>query len=319
MRLATNVLVGSMILFSAATAAAQNSGKAEALFKQGRALMDEGKLAEACARFAASYAEEPVVSTLLNLGNCREKNGQYASAYDAFVAAERMTRGKPDQATFNNTAATRAAGLEARLSYLNINVPDDSRVDGLQITRNGEPVDAGSWNLDIPVDGGEYKIEGKAPAYEAWSTTVTIAPEKDKKSVNVPRFRELPAGAQPGGAAPADGGERPSSFTGKRKAAVGLWIAGAAGLGAGAYLEYSARSTYEDSEREPDDTRQKELYDSANQKRLFGTIAAGVGAAAIGAGVYLWVTGKPSLETAGVSWAPQLGPDLAGFAASGTF
>ena len=321
---ATTLILGSIITLWAGTAAAQsNAAAAETLFKQGKQLMDKGQFAEACTAFEGSYAKDPVVSTLLNLANCREKNGQFASAYGAFVQAERDTRRNPDQANLNATARTRASALEPRLSYLIINVPDESRVDGLTITRNGDKVDTSEWNQQVPVDGGEYKVEGKAPAYEAWSTTVKVAPEKDKQSVNVPRFRALPAsvttpGEPAGGAVAAD---RPSSFTGKRKAAVGLWAAGAIGLSVGVVMELGARGAYNDAKAETmSNDRRQDLVDEANDKRTLATIAAGAGGALVAGGVVLWILGKPaSMERAGVAIVPRVTPGHAGLSVSGHF
>jgi len=45
---------------------------AEKLFRDGRALLQENKLAEACAAFERSDAIEPRIGTVLNLADCRE-------------------------------------------------------------------------------------------------------------------------------------------------------------------------------------------------------------------------------------------------------
>ena len=57
----------------------QASPQAEALFRDGKQLMKEGKLAEACAAFEGSERAEHNVATVLSLADCREKNHQYAS------------------------------------------------------------------------------------------------------------------------------------------------------------------------------------------------------------------------------------------------
>src|SRR5688500_10146298 len=182
------------LLFAAQTAHAQSGGaQAEQLFRDGKRLMGEKKYAEACESFEASQKLDPLPATLLNLADCREKNGQFASAWGLFLEAERQTRGDSSLKALSKTAKDRAAKLEPRVSYLIINVPDESRIDGMTITRNGEPVDQLTWNRALPVDGGEYVIEGKAPGHEPWSTRVTIDAEKDKGSVDVPRFKALPA------------------------------------------------------------------------------------------------------------------------------
>src|SRR5262245_58083088 len=66
--------------------------QAQSLFDEGRKLMKAGKIAQACAAFEASEKLDPVVTTLLNLADCREQNHQLATAWGAFVEAQRMAR-----------------------------------------------------------------------------------------------------------------------------------------------------------------------------------------------------------------------------------
>src|ERR1051326_9067839 len=110
------------------TAWGQASPQAEALFRDGKRLMKDGKLAEACAAFEGSEHAEHNVATVLSLADCREKNHQYASAWALFLQADSQTRSDPTKATLNVTAKNRARALEPKLSYLTINVPDESRI-----------------------------------------------------------------------------------------------------------------------------------------------------------------------------------------------
>jgi hypothetical protein len=305
-------------------AAPAHAQVAEQLFREGKRLMSEGKTGEACTAFDGSYRKDPAVTTLLNLADCREKNGELASAWGHFIEAERMTRGKSDQATFNLTAKDRSVKLEGRLSYLIINVPDEARVDGLTITRNGQPVDQAEWNRDIPVDGGTWKVEGKAPAYEAWSTTVTVGKEKDKQSVNVPKFRELPQQAvdSGGGAGPAGPVDRPSSFTGKRKAALGVGAVGVLGLAAGTFLYTQASGTYDDAKKATTNADRTRLTEDANGQYLQAQIGWGVGAAALGAAAVLWFTGAPASSRSGesgVAITPRVDATGGGLVVTGRF
>lgn len=334
-RLSSFVLVG--VLATATSAHAQSrAAEAEQLFRDGKRLMGEKKYGEACAAFDASYKLDPLSTTLLNLADCREKNAQYASAWGAFLEAERMTRANAKDAPLNNTAKDRAAKLEPRLSFLIINVPDESRVEGLLISRNGVSVERASWNRAIPVDGGEYVIEGKAPGHEPWSTRVTLKAEQDKQSVDVPKFKALPIEVKeepaPGGGVVGGGGTDGGMIEGggggggglggKRIAAIGLGVVGVAGLVTGGVFELQARGTYDDAKAEPDDDRQDELWNDANGQRTIGMVSAIVGVACVGTAAFLWFTGGSSEESpdpTALRWSPSIGGDSVGVTFSGGF
>ena len=150
--------------------AARADAAAEALFGEGRQLIAAGKIPEACDRFQRSQALEPKVGTLLNLGDCRERQGQLANAWAAFMDASSLAiRQNDDRAT---EAKRRAALIEPRLAHLTITV---TGVPELAISRNGESVAAAAWNTSIPVDPGTQLIEARAPGYKSWSTRVELA------------------------------------------------------------------------------------------------------------------------------------------------
>src|SRR5437870_1665929 len=109
--------LASVLVVGSSAAEAQPAGaQAEVLFREGRELMQKGKIAEACADFEQSQKLEPAPTTLLNLAGCREKNGQLATAWGLFLEAERTTRSASDGTTkqLHDVAKTKAAKLEPR-------------------------------------------------------------------------------------------------------------------------------------------------------------------------------------------------------------
>ena len=60
---------------------ATTTGTATALFDEAVALMDRGKLAEACPKFARSNELSPNGGTLFALAECYERSGKVASAW----------------------------------------------------------------------------------------------------------------------------------------------------------------------------------------------------------------------------------------------
>src|SRR5262245_8870421 len=66
---------------------AMNKATAEALFADGRRLVGAGDYAAACPKFAASQKLDPGVGTALNLADCYERMGRWASAWAEFRSA----------------------------------------------------------------------------------------------------------------------------------------------------------------------------------------------------------------------------------------
>ncbi|MCE9571979.1 MAG: hypothetical protein K8W52_02365 [Deltaproteobacteria bacterium] len=325
----------AVIAFASPRAHAQAHPAAEQLFRDGKELMKSGKLAEACAAFEASEKTEHNVATVMNAADCREKNQQYAAAWALFLQADSNTRGDASKAALNATAKKRVAALEPRLSFLTISVPDESRVEGLEVTRDGALVDPVEWNRAIPVDGGSHVVAGKAPGHEPWSTTVEVAAEKDKQSVEVPKFKELPKIInhevdQGSGLATAPALPRPPSpITPRRKIALGVVGGGVLAAGVGIGFGLSARSLRSDAVATcppsacttADQDRANALNDRGRKRALIANIAFGVGGAAVIAGAVLWFTGGPvehAPDTTALRVVPTFGSEP-GLAVLGSF
>lgn len=331
---------GLLAVLTSSNAHAQ-SAEAESLFSDGNKLMKEGKLGLACEAFDASNRIEPRAGTLIRIGECRELNHELASAWSAYKDA--LNRVKDPRK--KKVAAVKVAELEPKLSYLTVSVADDSRVEGLTITRNGQPLDPGLWNRGVPVNGGEYVIGGQAPGHEEWKTTVTVPVESGKVSVEVPKFKEIaklitpqptpttpppPLQASIATTRVTDPNEAPASssmWTTKRKIAVGVAGGSAAGLIAGIVLGTQAKSKRDEAHQHcsstqapcPDAALANKLIDEAQSRALGANIAFGAAAVmAIGAGV-LWFTGAAETPSHRVAVAPSLAPGEAGVVVFGRF
>jgi len=265
----------------AATPVAAQPSDAETLFNQGKVLMNAGKFAEACKAFASSQKLAPAITTMVNLANCREKTDEIASSWELFNEVERQTRDKTDAGSvqLHKLAIDRAAKLGPRVSRLTINVATPAT--GIEILRDNEPVAPATWNTSLPVDGGTYKITARAFDHHPWSTAVTIKPEGDAQTVDVPKLVPILH-------------TRTIVKPRSRTAPIAL-TASALVLGAGAIgFELWGRSIYDDAKREPDDTRQSSLWHSANTRRY---AAEGLGVAAIGcAGIAIFLFSRPGTK-----------------------
>jgi len=317
------------------------SAEAESLFTEADSLMKQGKVAEACDAFAASNKIEARAGTLIRLGECREKNHQVASAWSAFKDA--LTRVKDPKK--KKIATEKVAELEKKLSFLTITVPDGSRLDGLEVARNGQAVDAVLWNRAVAVDGGDYTIAVRAPKHADWQKTISVPEAGGKISVDIPKLDEPKKGTPPPpppvvsqkqpeppphAESPPEEHDtvapQPSMWTGKRKAAVGLGAVAVVGVVAGALLGSSAKGKQNNAYSlcpDPmtpctDAVQANQLISDGKSLALDANIAFGVaGVAAIAAGV-LWFTGAPE-HAHGLAIVPHAASDRAGLAVVGRF
>ncbi|HEY0476609.1 MAG TPA: hypothetical protein VGD37_03745 [Kofleriaceae bacterium] len=148
------------------------SPESDKLFREGRELLKAGRVAEACDAFAGSQKLDAKVGTLLNLADCREKQGQTATAWSLFLEARQLAAAQHDARAAE--ADRRASVIQAKLSYLTITVARARQVEGLVVKRNGLPVDRAQWNTPIALDPGDHVIEASAPGWKPWSTTRTL-------------------------------------------------------------------------------------------------------------------------------------------------
>jgi len=321
----------------AAPARAQ-SAEAETLFREGKRLMKKGQIAQACDKLDASDRLEPTDGTELNLADCREKNGQLATAWAMFVKAAAAAR-HAGNAGREAEARKRAAALEPRLVYLTIEVPEDSKLDGLVVKRNDAAIDRELWDQRVPVDPDEYQISAEAPGRDPWSTSVVVKTRSKKVEVPVldklPEPRRAPAGeraqtptddpTRAGDAGPAGpaGSPAPGRLTGTRKLALGLAAVGvvAAGVGVGFGLHASSLENQADATC-PDaactDPNAVAVNRSARRAALYANLGFAVGGAAVITAAVLWFTGAPKARET-VSVLPTLDPGQVGISFVGGF
>jgi hypothetical protein len=173
----------------AADARADNKALAETLFLEGKQLMEEQRYEEACKRFQASHQAEKSVGAILNLALCHQQLGKLASAWseykDAAALAERMNQ--PER---KEGALDYAAEIEPKLSRLTVRVLRP--VEGLVVTRGGEPLPSGSYGVAVPVDPGSYLIEATAPGHAPYKAEVVVGDQADRKEIAIPALDPAP-------------------------------------------------------------------------------------------------------------------------------
>jgi hypothetical protein len=306
---------------------------AQSLFDEGRRLLQEGQLAEACSKLERSEALDPSGGTMLNLALCHEKQGRTASAWteyhDAVAMARRDRRDEREEFAQKHILA-----LEPTLSRLTVKITLEGLPEGFEILKNGAPISRVGWNTAAPVDPGSQEIVARAPGYEAWTTTIVVGDKADAKTIEVPTLRKAatppappppPVGPQapvptevPTAPPPPPAGsgvQRPLGFT-----LVGLGAAAAViGVGFGVHA-LSKESTAHDlcksdttcgSSAGLDATRDAVTSAKATDGLLIG------GLALAGVGLVVALTAKTTNgEKAPVALALTLAPRRTGFVLS---
>jgi len=310
----------ALMLAIASFARADERARADREFERGKKLLVEGKTAEACEAFDESQRLDPTLPTLLNQADCRERNGQLATAWRQFREAARQARTLDDAASVKLGAAAsgRAAKLEPRLSTLRIAVAPDHRVEGLEVRLESDIVDPRTWNDAQPIDGGRYQVRATAPGRQPWTTTIDVAISEDAERVEIPVLAAVPA-QQPRQPTPQPV-HVARTWSVRREIALGVGAAAVVDLGVSFALGSSASSFTDEAVRlcpAPDvacrdaDGANRNLARArtrAHEANIGFAIASG---AAITATV-LWLLGKPddlvvepaiSREAAGISFA----------------
>jgi hypothetical protein len=300
---------------------AQSAG-AEALFREGRRLIKEGKLDQGCAKLAASEKLESSVGTLLNLGDCREKMGQYASAWAAFRKAEATAKRATGDEKRELEARRRADKLESSLSNLVIQVGKST--PGLVIKRDQETLDAAELNTPVPLDPGPHVIVAEAPGFKPFRTEVSIG-KGGRRYVVIPTLERVPEPVasvpppavppptavvetpQPASTlivepTPAPAVVTRGTWSPMRQIAVGIGVLGLGAIGGGFY--YGQQANDKESEANalcPEitcaDTNALRLNDDAQQDAQRANIFFLAGGAAVATATVLWLVGRPDQET----------------------
>src|SRR5665213_3883020 len=142
------------VTLSAPVAQAQAGDKAaaDALFVQGRDLLDRGSLAEACPKLEESLRLDRAIGTMLFLAECYQRSGKTASAWAQFREAQdqAVKEGDPRQ----KVAQEHADRLAPILSTIVIHVAKPT--PSMTVDRDGEEVGAPAWGTETPVDPGQH-------------------------------------------------------------------------------------------------------------------------------------------------------------------
>ncbi len=149
----------------------EDLARADALFKEGRAMLAAGKLPQACEKLDESYKLAPGLGTLINLGACHERSGKIARAYGVYKRAARIAH-EAGRADREKEASERVTALEPKVAKVRFPVHEPEGdvllfCDGVQI----EPYEPGLG----AVEPGKHVCRADAGAKTKWTGPIIVA------------------------------------------------------------------------------------------------------------------------------------------------
>lgn len=319
------------LLTAAAPALAQprDPAAADALFREGRALLKQKKFDAACPKLAESFRLDPAPGTLFNLAQCEEGRGHIASAHERWqhLVDTLTTSGKLADDRLP-VARERVAALAPRVPKLTIRIKK-SAPSGTVVLRDGIELRGAGLDAPLPVDPGEHVIIARAAYRKDAETKVTLAPG-DARTVEVEPggedgTRPAPAAgaeAPPAASAPAASASPPPSSTtlaasgGRRSTGyvfAGVGVLGLVGAGVTGLMLSSTQATVSDHCNKQTRICDQQGVDATNSgKTLLKVNAAlwAVGLVGAGVGTYLILSQDSSGEPR-TSLGVHAGPGVA--------
>jgi hypothetical protein len=322
-RLLRTSLAAAVLAAVVATGGEARADKAaaEALFQEGRRLMEAKDYAAACPKLAESHRLDPGIGVLLYLGDCYAANGQTASAWAAFREAEPAARaaGQADRARI---AADKIAALEPKLSRILLVPPAGVDPTSFEVRLDRDVFGAATLGVGVPIDPGSHQVEVSAPGKVPWSSTIEVRAAAPETRIELPVLQTAAGAAAPvAGATSTPPDAEESGWNGQKTAAV---VVGGVGVGAvvvGSVFGAMAFSTWasaEDNclEGEPRRCTAQGVddADSASTQGTVSTVAYAVGGAAIVGAAVLWLTAPDGSDaTTGRRASGRHGRVLGGF------
>jgi serine/threonine-protein kinase len=307
-----SLLVSTAIVGTSGAAFADPSpsekAASDALFKEGKKLVEQGRFNEACPKFEESERLDPTPGTLLNLGDCYKASNppRQASALGAYRQAEVMARQRGDKAR-QDAAAQRAQAAEPLVSKVTISVPAAARLPGLEVTWDGRVIGEGMFGTAFPADAGDHVLSASAPGYQSWTRKGTVAANASSTALDVPILLVAiePKPAAPGGA-PRTTAEEVPYWGAQRVAGVVLGVAGLGGVVLGSVFGLQAAKKSSDAAPHclPNNPRLCDaegvsLGEGAFAPATISTIAFIASGVAVTGGVLLFATAPSSTKATG--------------------
>jgi hypothetical protein len=301
----TKMVLGWLLPLALAARAAhaqptRDPAGAEQLFNSAKELLKAGDWKGACAKFEASLALDPSISTELKIAKCHEHEGKLARAWSDYQEAIKHNRELSDRPEkrrleLEEFAKAQLADLEPRVPKVRVVVPEPP--PGLRIKRGAVELPLAALGDALPADAGTLHITAEAPGFATVERDVVVV---EGKTVDVEITLSREAAAVPAPAAPPEAplttqASPPPALPGNRQRTAGIALMAVGGVSlatAGALgivtLVKVAQSRGPCNPQNKCDEFGFDLRNQANTTQSAGFVFAGVGAASAAIGAVLF-------------------------------
>lgn len=301
-----------------------------------RAIAEQGMDAYEAKDFSRSEdlfrrAEELVHATphLLYLARSLERQGRLVEAREVFVSIEREQLAPSSPAAFSDAQAVAIKELEAlnaRLPYLTI-VVEGVGAKEATVWINGEEINSVFLGVARPTDPGSLLVKVQAPGATPQESEIVL--KEGAKEVVTIELKASQEASPAAGSAPAQGDAvvEPRENSGAPRYRIPAYAAmgvGVVGVVLGVVFLTQRSSSKSDAQGRYDDCLSSQACgpnDLEEIDRLDGKAATmgtlsivsfGVGAAALGTGVVLYLVGSKGQPNEKVATKPYVGPWVGG-------
>lgn len=350
--LTRRLVPAALLVSSLAVAQAVDPAAAREQLKQGFALKQQGKYAEALPHLLESLRLDPQVKTLMNLADAEEHLGKLVDASRHWIQARDKAASAGDDAARGETAK-RLSAVEARMPKLTI-VLKGITPDKATVKRDAVVLGPISLGVALPSDPGAHVILVEAAGMESRTFDVTLK-EGESRTVEVgpgpkvtaaapvpattaaasaaPEAAKPPPAPTTTEAAPPPAATSEASSAGRTQRIAGFVTAGVGvvALGVAGIQFLSANSKHDDAlshcSGSACDAEAFSLQDDAHSAAKLGNVFAVVGGLfLVGGGVLVFTAPRGENATSATRATrassfvgPTLAPGGGGFSWKGTF
>lgn len=302
---------------------AEDTQLADLRFHEGKALLDQGAVKEACEKLAQSLALHRRGGTLLNLADCRKREGRAATALQLFQEAFDFAKAE-GRADRMEIAQQGMKDARAGLVWLTITVSSGAAAQDVTIKLDGRALLPAEIGALIALDPGPHALVAEAPGKRPFDLTVTGGPAADRRAVEIPALEAI-AGAPTVSASVSAPSPAPSAPPGQGQKLAGyILITGgvlvtlAAGISGGIAIEDSGESRRLCPNEVCTTQQGMDLNRSARDAALASDILFPAGLAMVTAGAIAYFLAPPPPKNK-AAFAPWATPSGGGIGVTGQF